>query len=212
MTILVLPAQRDLFTVAGINSATYRSDLFRGQGAAAFGTAEPLLQNRPLGLDAVALRIRDGLNDLGLSRKLAAVITRGFFDRWVEGVVHADHDRQSIVFVVVELDPKKLVHPWVCAIGPDAKLDDYIRGLPAPQRRVLFIELRDLIDDIRNRGMEAGLDMSAPFFVSADHPVLAEIKQHWESWRAEHKIVGAVGAKLPNLDKTHRKIVESLVQ
>jgi hypothetical protein len=212
MPILVLPTQRDLFTVTGVNAATYRSDIFRGLGAAAFGTAEPLLENRPLGLDAVALKIRDKLNELGLKRKLAAVITRGFFDRWVEGVSFAEHAGQSIVFVVVELDPKKFGdRPWVCAVGPTAKLDDYIRTLPSPRRRILFVDLREMLDDIRKRGVKAGLDMSAHFFVPPDHPALAEVREHWETWRAEHKLVGAVGEKHPKFDKSHRKTIESLL-
>ena len=97
-TILTLPSQSALFAVTGTNPATHRSDLFREQAAAAFGAAEPVLKERPLAVDAVAMKLRDELNERGLSRKLSATIVRGYFDHWIEAVAHADYDGQDVVF------------------------------------------------------------------------------------------------------------------
>jgi hypothetical protein len=206
-----LPDQRALMTVTGTNPATYRSDLHRGQGVAAFGASEPVAKDRPLMLDAVAVVIRDELHERGLSRKLAADIVRGFFDRWAEAVSHADHDDQDVVFGVVELDPKIQVDNWICAIGPVEKLADYLMSLPRPQRRVLFVHLRDLLSEIRGRAAKAKLDLSGRFFVPPDHRLLAQINADWSNWRAKNKVTGP-RAKVPELGRPYRQRIEELLR
>jgi hypothetical protein len=203
MPILVLSGYQDLFTVAGVVKKTYYSDIHRGQGAAAYGAAEPIRQ--VLGLDAVALNIRDELNELGLKRKMAAHMTRCFFDRWVEGVSFVQHEKQTIVFGATQLDDDL----WVSAVGPAAKLDQYIATLPRPRRRSFFVDLHDIIADIRARGEKAGLDMrSRPFFFPPDHPQMIETKKYWEAWRKENEVEGD---RPPKLSQIHRKAVENLV-
>jgi hypothetical protein len=192
MPILTLSKKKDLLTVTGMNENTYRGDIFRGWGAAAFSVDRPLLEDRPLRLDAVALSLRDGLNELGLTRKFAAEITRAFFDRWAEAVSIAEHTGRTTVFVVAEVDRRS--SPWICAAGPHNQLHKFVRSLPRPQR-VLFIEMLDLIEGLRKRGTAAGIDMSANFFVPPDHAFLAEVKRDWERWRAESTADGIIGAR-----------------
>jgi hypothetical protein len=207
----ILPDQRALLAVTGSNPATYRSDLHRGQGVAAFGASEPVAKDRPLMLDAVAVVLRDELHGRGLPRKLAADIVRGFFDRWAEGVAHADHDGQDVVFVVVEVDPKIQADSWFCAIGPAGKLCDYLMSLPRPQRRALFVHLRAVLADIRGRAAKAELELSGCFFVAPDHALLAQIKTDWSTWRVKNKITGP-RAKVPELGRPYRQRIEELLR
>jgi hypothetical protein len=118
---------------------------------------------------------------------------RAFFDRWAEGVSYAEHSGQAIAFVVAEVDRR--ASPWICGVGPGDKLHEYIGSLPRPQRRVLLIELRDLLDGLRQRGTAAGVNMTLPFFVEPSHPFLAEVKRDWERWRAESTVDGLIGAR-----------------
>ena len=208
--LITLPDHRALMAVTGTKPATYRSDLFRGQGVAAFGAQEPVAKDRPLAMDAVGIVLRDELHQRGLGRKLASLIVRGFFDRWAEAVSHADHDDQDVVFGVVELDPRIQVDNWVCAIGPMEKLADYLKSLPRPQRRVLFAHVRDVLSDIRGRAVKAKLDLSGHFFVPPDHKLLAQIKSDWSNWRAKNKITGP-RAKSPELERSYRQRVEDLL-
>lgn len=208
--LITLPDHRALMAVTGTKPATYRSDLFRGQGVAAFGAQEPVAKDRPLAMDAIAIILRDELHERGVPRKHASLIVRGFFDRWAEAVSHADHDDQDVVFGVVELDPKIQVDDWVCAIGPVEKLADYLKSLPRPQRRALFVHLRDVLSDIRGRAVKAKLDLSGRFFVPPDHPLLAQIKTDWSNWRAKNKVTGP-RAKVPELGRPYRHRVEELL-
>ncbi|WP_454619349.1 hypothetical protein [Bradyrhizobium cenepequi] len=207
--IFALPSQRALFAVTGINPATYRSDVFRDQSVAAFGASEPVARDRPLVLDAVAIRLRDELQELGLSRKLAASIVRGFFDRWAEGVAYADHENQDVIFAVIEFDPRKFRDvPWVCTVGPAEKFEDYLKTLPRPRRRIVFVHLRETLADLRERAAKAKVELPEHFFVSPEHPLLAQIKTDWAKWRADNK----VGIKLPKLERQYRQSVEDLLQ
>jgi hypothetical protein len=209
VVLITLPNHRALMAVTGTKPATYRSDLFRGQGVAAFGAPEPVAKDRPLAMDAVSIVLRDELHERGLARKHASLIVRGFFDRWAEAVSHADHDDQDVVFGVVELDPMIQVDNWVCAIGPMEKLADYLMSLPRPQRRVLFVHLRDVLSTIRGRAVKAKLDLSGRFFVPPDHPLLAQIKADWSNWRAKNKVTGP-RAKLPEMERFYRQRVDEL--
>jgi hypothetical protein len=202
MSILALSGFQDLFTVAGVVKRTYYSDIHRGQGAAAYGTAEPIRQ--VLALDAVALNIRDGLHELGLKRKLAANITRGYFDKWADGIAHVVHDRQPIAFGASQLDDDV----WMCAVGPAQKLDEYIASLPRPRRRSFFVDLHDIVADIRQRSMAAGVDLRArPFFFPSDSPQMIEIKKEWEFWRKQNKVGGL---NYPGISQRHRTAIERL--
>jgi hypothetical protein len=210
VAILALPSQRALFAVTGTNPTTYRSDVHRAQGAAAFGVAEPIFKDRPLALDAVAICLRDELNERGLSREVAAAVVRGFFDRWAEGISHADHDDQDVIFGVVELDPQKFPDTWRCAVGPAEKLDEYLKGLPRPQRRALFVHLRETLAGIRGRATKAKLDLSGRFFVPPYHPLIAKTRSYWEKWRAHNNVGPRV--KFPKPDRPYRQSIEALLQ
>jgi hypothetical protein len=214
-SIFAFPAMRWLFLAAGINANTWRSEVMRGLSCAAFGAAEPVLTSRPLGLDAVAVHIRDDLASGGLPLKLASAIVRGFFDRWVEGVAHAEHHGQDVVFVVAEVgDPAsvKADRNWRCAVGPFDKLQAFVADLPKPVRRVLYVHLLDVLADIRRCAGEAGLDLSGMrFFVPPDHPSLAEIKAEWATWRGANNVTGR-HAKFPRIGRERKADIEGLVQ
>lgn len=212
-TILALPDMRWLLKITGTNAATWRSDVHRGLSVAAFGASGPILETRPLLLDAVAVRLRDDLAEV-VPRKLAANIVRGFFDRWAEGVAHAEHDGQDVVFVVAEPDPRRYGKDanWYCAVGPAEKLGAYVASLPQPLRRVLVIHMRETLADIRRGAANVRLDLSgAHFFVPPDHPMLTEVKTEWAKWRAENNVTGT-RARFPKVDKQRRHAIEEVLQ
>jgi hypothetical protein len=212
--ILALPDMRWLFAITGTNPATWRSDVHRGLSVAAFGVAEPVLESRPLALDAVAIHIRDDLIAGDLPRKLAGAIVRVFFDRWAEGIAHAEQDGQDVVFYAAELDPRKFGTDsnWRCGVGPADGFERHLASLPKPIKRVLFIHLLETLADIRRCAAEAGLDLSAGrFFVPPDHPLLAECKAEFETWRAENRVSGPRG-KFPKVSQQRRRHIEGLLQ
>jgi hypothetical protein len=188
----------------------HRTDLHRDQGVAAFGAAEPISKSRPLVMDAIALCLRDELNERGLPRKVAAAVVRGFFDNWAEGFSNADYGDQDFMFGVVELDPEEFGDSWRCAIGPADQYDDYLKRLPWPQRRAVFVHLREMLVNIRSRAAKAKLDLSARVFVPPDHPLIAETRSYWKKWRAHNKV--GPRAKFPKLDRPYRQSIEALLQ
>jgi hypothetical protein len=210
VAILTLPSQRALFAVTGINPATYRSDLHRDQGVAAFGAAEPLF-DCPLVLDAVAIRLREALTERGLSRKVAALTVRGFFDRWAEGISYTDYEGQDIMFGVVELDPQECGDEWRCGMGPAEKFDEFMENLRKSPRRALFVHLRETLADIRSRAVKAKLDLSGRVFVPPDDPLITKIMAIWQAWRATNKVADP-RAKPPKLDRPFRQSIEALLQ
>jgi hypothetical protein len=150
----------------------------------------------------------------GLPRKLAADIVRGFFDRWAEGIAHAEHDGQDVVFYAAELDPSKFGgdNNWRCGVGPADGFEKHLASLPKPLKRVLFIHLLDALKDIRRCAAESGVDLSgARFFVPPDHPLLAEIKTDWATWRAKSNVTGP-SVKTPKLNQQRRQAIGALVQ
>jgi len=199
-----------LLKITGTNPATWRSDLHRGLGVAAFGAAEPVLRNRPLALDALAVRLRDELAER-LPRKHAGAIVRGFFDHWGEGVAYAEHEGQDTVFVTAELDHRAHGDSnWRCAIGPFDTLQAFINDLPKPVRRVLYVHVLEVLADIRRCAAEAGIDLSGGhFFVPPRHPLLVEVKAHWAKWRAEHDVTGT-RAKFPKIARERKLDIEKL--
>ena len=60
MPILTL-TNRQLLALTNTTANQYRQDKFREQAVAALGAAEPVLEDRPLLVDAMAMIIRDDL-------------------------------------------------------------------------------------------------------------------------------------------------------
>jgi hypothetical protein len=212
-TILGLPGMSGLFAVTGTRAATWRSDVFRGQSVAAFGEAEPILKSHPYGLDAAAIEIR---NDLAkaIPRAHAAAITRGYFDFWADAVSHAEHDGQALVFVVAERDPLISSDDWRAAYGPAEKVDEYIASLPKPLRRVVVVGINGALKAIRERADTLGIKLpNVPFFVSPDHPLLAECKADWTRWRDKNvRPIDPVQPKGPRLEKRRKQAICEMLQ
>jgi hypothetical protein len=149
--------------VTNTSAEQLRSDRFRDQGVAAFGASDWVLPGRPLAIDAVAIAVRDELAKV-LPRKTASVITRGWFDKWIEGVARVEHNNEQIVFVVAQLTSGD---EWRCALGPAPKLVEHIAQLPR-WKVCVAVDIGDIMRTIRERATKARIDLSGSFFLPID--------------------------------------------
>lgn len=213
-SIVAFPARRWLHIATGMNVNTWYAEVMRGVSCAAFGAAQPLLESQPLGVDAFAVCARNELagdrDSGGLSLALAAAIVRGFPDRLLEAVSHAEHDQQDTCFVVAETEHGR--RNWNCAAGPSDKLGDFIAGLPRPVRRVVVVHPLEVLAGIRARCRKNGLDLSgSSFSPPPDHPLLTETAREWTAWRQANAITGP-RAKFPKATRAQRERIAELLQ
>jgi hypothetical protein len=158
-----------LLVLTGVNAASLRTDRLRKLSVAAFGAAEPILLDRYLLVDGVAWRVRDELAGQGMVRRAAAMITRAFFDKWIEAVARIEHRCEPVVFAVAE----QSAGVWWCGTGNADGLADYVRT-QSPLRRLFVVNVEQILAGMKHRGERADFDLRGNFFLPPDHPLFTE--------------------------------------
>ena len=208
MPILTL-TNRQLLALTNTTANQYRQDKFREQAVAAFGAAEPVLEDRPLVLDAMAMIIRDDLAR-SIPRRAAARTVRAFWDKWIEAVARVEHRGESVVFAVAEQSEGGV---WWCGIGPAQQLPAFVANRP-PLRRLVFANIPQLYSELQNRATKLGFDLSAgKLFLPPDHPLfiswVSEFREQREA--LERKFDPLHGGRAPPPPSMkQRKALEAL--
>jgi hypothetical protein len=159
----------ELLVMTGTSDNNLRTDRLRGYATAAFGAERPVMDDRCLLIDGVAILIAADLRRSGMSRGPAAMITRGFFDKWIECVSRIEHREEDVLFAVAEQEPKL----WWCAAGAAAQLPGYLRS--NPPRRIFIVNVAAIMLGMRERAKKAGYDLGGgSFFLPPDHPLYQE--------------------------------------
>lgn len=169
----------ELLIIADQNASTLRSDRLRHYAVAAFGAEHPVLEERCLLLDGVAMLVRDELARKGMARLGAATVTRAYWPEWTEALAWVEHKRAPIVFAVAELRGGG----WWCAHGRADKLSDFVTNQPL--ERLLCVNLAQIKIDMDTRAAKAGFDLSdGTYCLPPDHPVLVEWLKEYRDRRA----------------------------
>jgi hypothetical protein len=154
MPILTL-TNRQLLALTNTTANQYRQDKFREQAVAAFGAAEPVLEDRPLLVDAMAMIIRDDLAR-SIPRRAAATTVRAFWDKWIDAVARVEHRDEAVVFAVAEQSEGV----WWCGTGPAEQLPAFVANQP-PLRRLVIANVPQLYTELQNRADKLGFDLAA---------------------------------------------------
>ncbi len=150
MPILTL-TNRQLLALTNTTANQYRQDKFREQAVAAFGAAEPILEDRPLLVDAMAMIIRDDLAR-SIPRRAAATTVRAFWDKWIEAIARVEHRGEEVVFAVAEQSEGV----WWCGT----------------LRRLVIANAPQLYSELQNRADKLRFDLSAgDLFLAPDDPL-----------------------------------------
>jgi hypothetical protein len=198
MTAILTCTQRDLLILGDNTAIQLRQDRFRHQNVAAFGTAEPLLADRCLVVDAVAMCVRDALNRSQLKgiapmgRRAAAMITLNFWPEWMEAFAEVEHAHQPIVFVVAAREDGV----WWCGKGRADKLAPFVaeQSEQSPVQQLFAVNLERIRENIFKRATKAGIDLSAgritlppndPMFVEWANEFKDERKPKFDPYRAK---------------------------
>jgi hypothetical protein len=198
----------ELLTIAGLNAATLRSDRLRGIAVAAFGSERPVLEERCLLLDGVAWLIRDDLNERGMPHRGAATVTRAFWPEWAEAVARVEHRREPIVFAVAEREEGA----WWCGNGRADKLADFVASQP-PLKRLLCVNLADILDGMNKRAAKAGFDLSnGSYCLPPDDSTFVRWLKEFRAKRAAmQKLFDPLHAKVPpRPNAAQRAAIEAL--
>jgi hypothetical protein len=173
-----------LLALTGTNRSTMRSDKRDGEAVAAFGVRQPIVEDRFLALDAVAMLVRDDLQAAGMKRKIATNTTLAFWPEWVECVARIEYEKAAWLFSVAEVEARQ----WWAAAGPALQLPAFIAKLPQQHvpRRLLTVNVARILSDIHKRAKRSRLDLSAGrFTLPPDHPTMvewiAEVRQRREA-------------------------------
>jgi hypothetical protein len=208
-------SQRELLQLTDISSLVYRQDKFRGQGVAAFGCEAPVLENRPLVLDAVACLVRDSLADQlprtgEQHRNRAAAFTRNFWPEWAEAVAWVEHHRQPIVFALAEREDGQ----WWVAPGRADTLADYVRDewKKSPLRTLVCVNVADILDNIDKRAAKHGLDLrTGSVILPPDDPNLVAWLAEFRQWRDAIKKFDPLHPKWPpRPNAAQRRAIEAI--
>src|SRR2546430_17427063 len=118
----ILPlTNRQLLALTNPTANQYRQDKFREQAVAAFGAAEPILEDRPLLVDAMAMIIRDD-PARSIPRRAAATTDRAFWGKRVEGTARVQARGGEVVFAV-PAHSEGLRRRWA---GPSQQLPTFV--------------------------------------------------------------------------------------
>jgi hypothetical protein len=177
----ILTAQLgELLPICALNGATLRSDRLRKASVAAFGAEHPVLEERCLLIDGVAMLVRDDLNRSGMVRRGAAMVARAFFDRWIEAVSRIEHRGEAVLFAVAE----QTENVWWCASGLADQLPKFLANRP-PLRRLFVVNIAEIMLNIRARAEQAGFDLSGgSFFQPPDDKLYLEWMREFSERRA----------------------------
>jgi hypothetical protein len=207
MAILTL-THRDLLALTNTSPTQYRQDRFRNQSVAAFGAAEPVLKDRPLLVDAMAMMIRDDLAR-SIPRRAAATTVRAFWDKWIEAVARVEHRREPVLFAVAEQSEGV----WWCATGPAEQLPAFVAN-QLPLRRLVVVNVAELMLELQNRADKLGFDLSpGDLFLAPDHPHfirwVTEFREQREALQRKFDPLHG-GTALPRPSARQRKALEAL--
>jgi hypothetical protein len=207
MPILTL-TNRQLLALTNTSSNQNRQDKFREQAVAAFGAAEPVLEDRPLVLDAMAMIIRDDLAR-SISRRAAATTVRAFWDKWIEAIARVEHRCEEVVFAVAE----QCEGVWWCGTGPAQQLPAFVANRP-PLRRLVIANVPQLYSELHNRADKLGFDLSAgDLFLAPDDPLFVKWVTEFREQREalQRKFDPLHGGKAPPRPSAQlRKALEAL--
>ena len=187
MTAILTCTQRDLLALSDTPGTRLRQDRFQHQNVAAFGTPEPLLTDRCLVLDAVAICVRDALNRSQLKgiapmgRRAAAMTTLNFWPEWMTAFAFVEHKEQPYVFAVAARDDG-----WWCGLGRADELAKFVaeQSKQSPVRQLFAVNLERIRLDIHERATKAGIDLSAGrITLPPDHPTFVQWAKEFEAER-----------------------------
>jgi hypothetical protein len=200
----------ELLVMTGINAATLRSDRLRKTSVAAFGVDHPVLEERCLLIDGVAMLVRDDLSRdasrAGMPRRGAAMVVRGFFDKWIEAVARIEHRGEDVLFVVAE----QAEGIWWCGTGLAAQLPDFIRN--QPPRRLFCVNIAAILLAMRSRAEKAGYDLTGgSFFLPPDHELYLQwVKEFRERREVAQQQFDPLHMKPPrSLSVPQRRTIET---
>ena len=187
MTAILTCTQRDLLVLSDTPGTRLRQDRFHHQNVAAFGCAEPLLADRCLVLDAVAICVRDALNRSQLKgiapmgRRAAAMVTLNFWCEWMTAFALVEHKRQPYVFAVAAREDG-----WWCGLGRADELAKFVaeQSKQSPVRQLFAVNLERIRLDIHERAKKAGIDLSTgSITVPPNDPAFVQWAQEFKDER-----------------------------
>jgi hypothetical protein len=159
----------ELLVMTGVSGNNLRTDRLRGHAVAAFGAERPIFDDRCLLIDGVAMLVAADLRRSGMSRRGAAMVTRAFFDKWVDCVSRIEHRDEDVLFAVGEQSPGV----WWCGAGLAGQLPSYLRS--NPPRRIFIVNVAAMMFNMRERAEKAGYDLSGgSFFLPPDHELYVQ--------------------------------------
>jgi hypothetical protein len=128
------------------------------------------------------MRIAAELTKL-FGRDEATAITLAFWDKWLDATARAEVDPHRMLFAVGIIDAKPKHEREFLVTSGTAKeiIADFA---DFDQDRAITINITRIIKDIRRLAREIGTDLSAPFFLTPDHPHYGKIFGEAEQVRA----------------------------
>jgi hypothetical protein len=198
----------ELLTITGLNASTLRSDRLRKSSVAAFGTDHPVLDERCLLLDGVAMLVRDALNAKGMARRAAAMVTRQYWPEWMEALAWVEDRKQPVVFAAAELEGNA---GWWAGLGRADKLADFV----AKQKlqRLLCVNMARIKIEMDTRAAKAGFVTSGGrYCLPPDDPTFVQWAKEFRAWRdAAQRLFDPLHAKSPpRPSATQRRDIEAI--
>jgi hypothetical protein len=158
---------KDLLALTDINRETLKSDRLRGYSVAAFGLARPIIDARCLLVDGVALLIHNSLSGK-LHRRAAALVVRGFWDKWAEALSRIEHRHEPMLFAV----GKHSETVWWAGMGPAQELPLFVAELPMED--LLMVNIARHKANMEQRAEKLGIALTGPFILPPDDPRFIE--------------------------------------
>ncbi len=175
--------RHEFLKVLGLTSGAYDQLQHAGHVSLAFGTPQPATPGRYLDLDLVAMAVNLGLAQ-SLGREIATAIVAAYFHQWAAAVGHAEADPNHSFFMAIG------GVRWSAAKkGPDlllvthGTLDQIVGDFRSTKNLVGFftVNITDIIQRLRGRAHDAGIDLSSPFFFPPNDPrfdtILAQVRR-----------------------------------
>ncbi|WP_192180028.1 hypothetical protein [Mesorhizobium amorphae] len=189
----------EFFALAEVKPTTFRAAISRREAVFMAGLDRMLAGGTFLDLDAVAWKLTDELAP-ALTRKVAAVLLKGFNDQWCAAVSKADQIAEPTFLVALErgqvLEEVELYGQSRKGLGLREAVNisygtmrelgefDHNKATTIPDRMTL-INVTSLLARVRDRAKVIGIDLSAPFLPPLGDPsfeqMLAEVKTFREN-------------------------------
>jgi hypothetical protein len=173
---------RDKFLhCAGLSANRFDVMAHAGHVALAFSVPVPAVAGQYLDLDTIAMRITNELTPV-VGRDDATLIVLTYFDVWCDAVGRADFDSRQMFFGVGIIDAsKERDREYLITSGvPEEIVADFA---DFKQDRVIVINVTRLIEQVREAGQSAGIDLNEPFFLPPDHPDYRQLIAEGEQLR-----------------------------